>query len=114
MSSAGDRGRMGGATSTTGTGPGTRQEGAGGVAGAARQFATETARRAEETWETTSRQARQMAEQAGDAFGDFRRTVGRYPFAVFFAGVGVGFLLAWALDRRTTDVAWRMSQASDR
>jgi hypothetical protein len=81
---------------------------------AGQQFASETARQAGQAWDTASRQAQQFATAAGDTVGEFRRFAGRYPLAVFLAGLGAGFLLARALDRWPDDVARGMSQASYR
>jgi hypothetical protein len=81
---------------------------------AGQQFASATARQAGLAWDEAGRQAQQLAERAGDSLGDFRRFAGRYPLAVFLAGVGLGFLLARALDRWPADIARGMSQASYR
>lgn len=120
MASAGDRGRGVGMASQTGGGQAPGQQGAGvsGLAGAAqeaaRQVGSTAARTAEQAWDTAGRQARELASTAGDAWGDFRGFLGRYPVAVFFAGLGIGFLLARALDRWPDDMTRRMSEASYR
>jgi hypothetical protein len=115
MANTGDRG------AGTATGPGTAGASTGGVAGTAssvkeagQQFASATARQAGQAWDQTGRQAQQLAVRAGDTLSEFSRFAGRYPLAVFLAGVGLGFLLARALDRWPDDVARRMSQASYR
>jgi hypothetical protein len=115
MASAGDRGHG------AGTSPRTAGAATGGLAGVAgsvqeagQQFASATARKAEQAWDTAGRQAQQLAATAGDTLGDFSRFAGRYPLPVFLAGVGIGFLLARALDRWPDDVARRMSEASYR
>ncbi|HJT77969.1 MAG TPA: hypothetical protein VJ739_12270 [Gemmataceae bacterium] len=113
MASAGDRGRGMGMPSSGGTGSRQENSGVSGMASAVRQTASTTARKAEEAWDEAGRQAQQLASRAGDAWEDFRGMIGRYPLAVFFAGVGIGFLLARALERWPDDVARRMSEASD-
>jgi hypothetical protein len=115
MASAGDRGRGAGTT------PRTAGASTGGVAGAAgavqeagQQFASATARKAGQAWDEAGRQAQQLAASAGDTLGDFSRFAGRYPLAVFLAGVGIGFLLARTLERWPDDIPRRMSEASYR
>jgi hypothetical protein len=51
------------------------------------------------------------AEEAWDSASRFFRN---YSIPLFFAGIGLGFLLAKALDNWSTDMTSRMSQFSNR
>ena len=114
MASTSGREQRTGGTQQAGAGQPQRQGGAGSLTGAAQQLASTTAQKAEQAWDTASRQAQQFATAAGDTVGEFRRFAGRYPLAVFLAGLGAGFLLARALDRWPEDMTRRMSEASAR
>lgn len=83
-------------------------ESGGGVMEAVREsaegMASNVASAAGQTWDVASQGARQAAsavtETVGGAWSDLRSCMARYPFAVFFTGIGVGALLALALERR--------------
>ena len=68
----------------------------------------------QDSGQTFGQQAQQWAGQAQDAWQSVSQFCSRYPIPVFFAGVGLGFLLARALDRWPDNMASRMSQASAR
>jgi hypothetical protein len=84
------------------------QESTGGVLGAAagkaQGLASGVASAAEQAWEGTSEGAQYaasaVAHTAEDAWGSVRGCMSRYPFATFFAGVGVGVLAMMAMQRR--------------
>jgi hypothetical protein len=70
----------------------------------AQGVASGVASAASQAWESTSAGVQQaasaVAHTAEDAWGALRGCMGRYPFATFFLGVGVGALAALALRRR--------------
>jgi hypothetical protein len=70
----------------------------------AQEAASSAASTAEQAWDATSRGARQaasaVAETARSGWSDLRACMSRYPFGVFFAGIGVGALMALALEYR--------------
>ena len=76
----------------------------GAVAGKAQDLASGVASAAEQAWETTSEgtqhAASAVAHGAEDAWDSMRSCMSRYPFATFFAGVGVGVLAMMAMQRR--------------
>ena len=92
----------------TGVGEQQRRQESGGVLGAvtdaAQGAASGLASAAEQAWETTSRGAQQAASAvshtAEDVWSSTRACMGRYPFATFFVGVGVGAMVMMALQRR--------------
>ncbi len=64
----------------------------------AKDMAGSVASRAEDAWDST-RQGVQKAASAvvdttTDVWGDLTHFMSRYPFATFFCGLGVGFLLS--------------------
>jgi hypothetical protein len=74
------------------------------VTGAAQGAASSVASAAEQAWESTSHAAQQaasaVAHTAENTWDSVRSCMSRYPFATFFAGVGVGVLAVMALQRR--------------
>ena len=86
----------------------------GGMAGAvkdtAQQMASSVANAAEEAWDSTRQGVQQaastVASTTGEAWDSVISCMSRYPFAVFFTGLGLGFLLAKALDNLSAP-SWR-------
>ncbi len=84
------------------------QEPAGGVlgnvAGKAQDLASGVASAAEQAWDGTTGgvqyAASAVAHSAEDAWDSVRGCMSRYPFATFFAGVGIGALAMMAMRRR--------------
>jgi hypothetical protein len=76
----------------------------GAVAGKAQDLASGAASAAEQAWESSSEgtqyAASAVAHGAEDAWDSMRSCMSRYPFATFFAGVGVGVLAMMAMQRR--------------
>jgi hypothetical protein len=99
-----------------------QQPPAGGATGSlqekAGELAATVAGRAGDAWDTTTSRAREYASTAAtgaeDAWNAVSGFFGRYPLPMFLVGIGLGFLLAKALDNLSTDMTARMSQASDR
>lgn len=93
-----------------------RSEGppASGMAGAvkdkAQQMASNVANVAEEAWDSTRQGVQQAASAvsstAEEAWDSLTACMHRYPFAVLLTGIGVGFLLAKALDNLSAP-RWR-------
>jgi ElaB/YqjD/DUF883 family membrane-anchored ribosome-binding protein len=84
------------------------QESTGGVLGtvsdAAKSAVSSVTSAAEQAWETTSHGAQQAAsavtQTAEDTWSSVHGCMSRYPFATFFAGVGVGALIVLVLQKR--------------
>jgi hypothetical protein len=103
------RGQDAGRTSPSGTNFGSLPEEstAGGVVGAikdkAQELASNVASTAEHAWEGTrqgvQRAASTVADTAENAWESMTTCMRNYPFATFFVGVGLGFLLAGFLRR---------------
>jgi hypothetical protein len=76
----------------------------GAVAGRAQDLASGVASAAEQAWESTSEgtqhAASAVAHGAEEAWDSVRGCMSRYPFATFFAGVGIGALAVMAMQRR--------------
>jgi hypothetical protein len=98
------------------------EESSGGTLGAVkdrvRDMASNVAEKAGEAWDTTREHVSEWASTAGQGVqnawegvnGFFRR----YPIPMFFAGIGLGFLLARALGGSSTNMTRRMSDYSAR
>jgi len=75
---------------------------AGAVKDKAQQMASSVADVAEEAWDSTRQGVQQAASSAantaGEAWDSLTTCMRRYPLAVFFTGIGLGFVLAKALD----------------
>jgi ElaB/YqjD/DUF883 family membrane-anchored ribosome-binding protein len=84
----------------------------------AQEMASTVASRAEDAWDSARQGAQQMtssaASTAEDAWQGVETFFRRYPVPMFFAGIGLGFLLAKAFDNLSTDMTSRMSDASNR
>jgi ElaB/YqjD/DUF883 family membrane-anchored ribosome-binding protein len=86
------------------------KEGQGGVAGVletvrdqAQEVASNVGESAQQAWDSTRQNVQQVAgrvtDTAEDALGHLRTSMGRYPFATFFVGFGLGVLVALAVER---------------
>jgi hypothetical protein len=86
--------------------------------GQAQELASTVARKAEEAWDSTKHGAQQLASNvattAEEAWENVNSFFSRYSIPLFFAGIGLGFMIARALDNMTSDIPERMSRASDR
>lgn len=84
----------------------------------AKDIASTAANRVGEVWESTKEGAQQVAstvasgaEEAWDTTSEFFR---RYSIPLFFLGIGLGYVLARALNNISSDMARRMSSSSYR
>lgn len=128
MANTGDRGHEAGRTNPSmgqhshGGQERHSEESAAGMMGAVkdrvRDMASNVAEKAGEAWDTTREHVSDWASTAGQGVqtawegvdGFFRR----YPIPMFFAGIGIGFLLARALGSSSSDMTRRMSEYSSR
>ena len=83
---------------------------AGAVKDKAQQMASSVANVAEEAWDSTRQGVQQaasaVASTTGEAWDSLKTCMSSYPFATFLTGIGLGFVLAKALDNLSVP-RWR-------
>jgi len=97
-----------------------QQTSAGGVLETARdkaqELASSAATKAEEAWDRTRQGAQELASHvagtAEEAWVSVHTFFRRYPVTMFCVGLGLGFLIARALEAMPNDMTQRMSRAN--